>query len=101
MIDEGLLKIVRRPYFQTVQQVPIALRDPNLSVFGPEELQALDGAIEELRGKTATEVSSLSHQWFNWWDLLKAKETIDLAMALFRKPKAIPQEVQRQAAALV
>lgn len=43
------------------QQRLVALRDPDLSIFSGEEIALVDQVIEYLRGKTAKEVSELSH----------------------------------------
>lgn len=89
----GTLKREKHRFMGKTQDRPIALREPDTSVFTAEELAALDAAIAALRDKTATQVSAMSHKRFNWWDLLKLKETVDLRMALLRKPNRVPQEV--------
>jgi len=94
------LKRERRSFHGKLQHGPVALRQADTSVFTSSELAALDAAIEGLRGKTAAQASRLSHKRFNWWDILKLRETVDLRMALLRKPKNIPREVFERAAVL-
>ena len=48
------------------QQRLVALRDPDLSLFSGEEIALVDQVIEYLRGKSAKEVSELSHNRA-WW----------------------------------
>jgi uncharacterized phage-associated protein len=69
------LAIQKRTVYGREQQRPIALREPDLSAFSGEEIAMVEYAISQLWGKTAAEVSELSHA-FDGWKLAEEKETI-------------------------
>lgn len=49
-----------------VQQKPVHLSRPDLSVFSADEIAIVDEVIESLRGKSARQVSELSHEFIGW-----------------------------------
>jgi hypothetical protein len=59
----------------------VPLRQPNLSLFEPEELATIESVLEQLRGLTARDVSELSHEEPGW-QLTEAGETIPYVAAL-------------------
>ena len=61
--DEGFL---HRTGLGGRQKRLLALRDPILSVFAPEEIAMIDEIIWELKPYNATEVSGLSHLLVGW-----------------------------------
>ena len=66
--DTNQATIVVQPYFNGIQKriVPAEGRKPNLSIFNKGELILVDEVIDSLRGKSATEVSDLSHREPGW-----------------------------------
>jgi hypothetical protein len=59
-----------------VQNRLIALDQANLTVFSKDELQQVDAVIENLHGKTAAEVSQLSHEECLAWEIAEDGEDI-------------------------
>lgn len=48
------------------QQRTVALREPELSVFTPDEIALVDEMIERIRPLSAREISDISHDFFGW-----------------------------------
>jgi hypothetical protein len=57
----GLLAIKRVPQGDYEEQRPVALQDPVLTFFSPQDLQFLDRAIAVYWDKTGREASDISH----------------------------------------
>jgi len=87
--NEGALQIVERKFHGHTQRRPIALRPPNLKLFSPEEISLVEDVIRALRGKTAHDVSELSHK-FVGWQVAEEKEVIPYSVARIevREPTA-------------
>jgi hypothetical protein len=75
------------------QKRTLALREPILGKFSGEEIALVDRIIQNLWGKTASEVSDLSHR-FVGWHLAKLGETIPYSLALLTRRE--PTEKERQ-----
>ena len=71
---------------------PVALRPPKLEHFTPEELRLVDEVIEANRGKTATDVSDLSHE-FVGWQVARLGEVIPYGTAFLASPSLTEEEV--------
>jgi len=84
-------------YYGLVQKRTLALREPDLSIFRPEEIALVDGIILRWWGRTAKEISLASHQ-FVGWRAAKIGETIPYAAALIdeREPTKDERERGRQ-----
>ncbi|MFH1374878.1 MAG: Panacea domain-containing protein [bacterium] len=87
MVSDHELAIVPRQIFAKTQERPTNLRNANLSEFSADELSLVDSVIEELREKSAEEVSSLSHYYIGW-QLTQEGETIPYYSVHCRHPKA-------------
>jgi hypothetical protein len=87
MQEEQELAFQRIPYFNRIQNKPIALRGPDLKRFKPQEVSLIEGVIQKWNGKNATEISDQSHLFIGW-RVAKLKETIPYSTALigFRAP---------------
>jgi Antitoxin SocA-like, Panacea domain len=66
------------------QKRTLALREPILGKFTAEEIALVDRIIQNLWGKSATEVSDLSHRFIGW-HLAKLGETIPYGVALLTR----------------
>lgn len=97
MIADGDLSIKKTEYFGKKQKRPIACRAPKLDAFSQEELAIVDDYIERFWGKSAKEVSDLSHGFIGW-ELADLKEEIPYYMA-FSVPVGEPTEQERRYAA--
>ncbi len=86
-------------YFGKRQIKAVALRDPDLSLFSGQEIGLVDSIISEFWGKTAKQVSDLSHKFIGW-ALAEDGETIPYSAALigFKKPTNKDMEIGREMA---
>ena len=82
------------PYFGYIQQRPIALRSPNVSVFSAREMDLIHRTVERFWDKNATEISDQSHLFLGW-KVARNKETIPYATALVGRRPPTPQERKR------
>lgn len=71
------------------QKRPIALREPNLDLFTATEISMVDYVLSQLEGKSATQVSDLSHR-FEAWQMAEEGEEIPYQTAFIseRQPTA-------------
>ena len=74
-------------YYGRSQERPLALRVPNTKKFAPEEVKLVEDLVKEYWGKSAREMSSMSHR-FAGWALAEDRETIPYVTAMvgWRKP---------------
>ncbi len=77
LIASGTATIQLRPYFTRMQKTLVISpeRVPDTEIFDPGELQLVDEVMDFFRGKTAREVSDLSHREPGWI-LATDRETI-------------------------
>jgi hypothetical protein len=61
MIENKVLAIHRRKVFDLEQHRTVPLREPDLTSFSADDIAVVDEVIEILWGKTAEEVSEMSH----------------------------------------
>lgn len=91
LVEEGALVIKETDRDGYKQKKPIALREPDLSLFTAEEIDIVDRVIERLRDHTATDVSELSHQMIGW-ELAKFGQVIPLYTVFFKRREATPAD---------
>jgi hypothetical protein len=70
-----------RPFLGKTQKRPMALRAPELARFSASEISLVHTLIKQCWGKTAREMSDLSHR-FAGWKLAADKEAIPYNVAL-------------------
>ena len=92
MLDSGDIGVEFRPYFNGVQQRIVALRQPDVSVFSPEEVGIVDEAISALWNMSARKASDLSHGEIGWL-AARPKETIPYETA-WLSSDPLPQEAE-------
>jgi hypothetical protein len=68
-------------YFGHTQKKPIALRQPDLSVFTPQEIDLVHSMIQKFWNLGASEISDKSHLFLGW-KAARNKETIPYSTAL-------------------
>lgn len=66
MVEQGECAWAARDYCGRELRKLIPLREPDLSVFSPEEIDLVRQVIDELWELNATEVSDLSHRFVGW-----------------------------------
>jgi len=81
MEAEGTIAFAERDYHGYTQKQIFARRDANLQEFSADEIALVTELIEEYWGKTATQLSDLSHE-FRGWQLAEDGEDIPYEVAL-------------------
>ncbi len=74
MVSSGDVAMQKVSFFNKQQHRCVPLRDPDLSRFKGRDIALIDELIEGLWGKTASEVSELSHK--RAWRIAKDRESI-------------------------
>lgn len=93
--EDGSAKEVERDYHGTSQKRLFALRDVNLEMFSGLEIAAVDGIIRQFWGKTAKQVSEISHEDPGWY-AVEMGEEIPLEMAFVKEPE-VTDEIRERA----
>jgi len=91
MQASGDLAYKETEFFGHMQKKPIALRQPDVSVFSPEEIDIVHKTIQKYWNITATAIGDHSHLFIGW-RIARDKETIPYATALVSYRKPSPQE---------
>lgn len=88
--------LVEQPdqYYQFAQRKIVALRQPDLDGFTAKEIALVDSIIARWKGKTAREMSDLSHQ-FVGWRLARPDETIPYETVLIGHRRPTSGELKR------
>jgi hypothetical protein len=76
MVEHGDAVIVPVRVFNRTQQRLVPKREPNVSIFSPDELKLVDDVIEALCNTTADQTSELSHERSAGWKLVEDREEI-------------------------
>ncbi len=95
LIEEGGAQLRTETYLGKSQKRLIALRDPDLSAFTEDELKAVDEALTELHGRSATDVSHLSHEEVGY-RMVDEGQTIPYEAAYLR-PAVLTDAVRQHA----
>ena len=93
MIEEKTLAIQDRDHYGRTQKVPIALREPDLTLFSPQEIAVVTEVLIAFRKDNAKALSELSHR-FEGWKLAGDREVIPYEVTLVRFKK--PSEQDRE-----
>ena len=76
------------------QKVTLVQRPPDLSVFGPDELELVDAVLELFRGFDASTISAISHRVSAGWNLVDEGEEIPYETALISTSPAPPEALK-------
>jgi Protein of unknown function (DUF4065) len=89
MQDKDDLAFKQVPFFGHMQKKPLALRQPDVSVFTPQEVDLVHKLIQKYWNHTASSISENSHLFLGW-KVAKDREIIPYSTALVgtRKPTA-------------
>jgi hypothetical protein len=100
MVRDRELVVKVRDHLGYPQKRPIAIRPPDLSAFTGEEIAMVDYVLSLLEGKSAAEVSHLSHR-FKAWQLAEDGEEIPYYTAILSDGEPTPDDwdLARQLAA--
>ncbi len=67
LVSEGRITIEHRPYFQGVQKRPVVTGSgSDRALFSDDELSIVTSVVEYFRGKSARDVSDISHREPGW-----------------------------------
>ena len=100
LLDSDSAVEVEREYYGRSQKRLIALRPPDLSAFSGEEIAAVDVMIQQLWGKSAKEISDLSHDDLGW-RAVEDGHTIPLSMAFINTDGVVTEKMRQRAKQLV
>jgi uncharacterized phage-associated protein len=84
--DQGAAKEIEEDYFGYAQRKLVALREPDLSEFSAEEVASVLDMVRQFWGKTAKEVSDISHE-DPGWRAVEIGESIPLGLAFVARPE--------------
>lgn len=84
--DEGAAKEVEEDYFGYAQKKLVALREPDLTGFSAAEIESVMDMIRQFWGKSAKEVSDISHE-DPGWRAVEVGDTIPLELAFVTQPE--------------
>jgi hypothetical protein len=86
LIEDGAAELRHATVFGFAQQRLIALREPDMSQFSIDEVAIIDQVVDLLWGKSAIELSEMSHREMGW-RMVGDGETIPYESALLRLPR--------------
>lgn len=98
LVDAGAAEVVEETYLGYQQHRLRALRPADLSLFSDSEIRSVEQVLAELRGRSARDVSDLSHTELGW-QMVDDGETIPYEAAYLRPP-VVTRAVRQHAAAL-
>jgi hypothetical protein len=79
-------------FFDSDREITLALREPNVKLFTPDQLDLIYRVLDMCRAKDGTELSELTHR-FPGWKLAREKEVIPYSIALIGGRKPTPEEI--------
>lgn len=88
---QGACRWEDRTWFGLPLRKLVALREPELSLFTPDELEVAQAVIRELWELNATEVSDLSHR-FVGWQAADIGEEIPYGTVFVDEPRPLTEE---------
>ena len=91
MLDEGLLKIEKKPYFGTTIHKHYLQEVPDLSLLNTKELGVINEGIDKISDMSAKEVSAYSHGDMPWM-IAEDNEELDYEYVFYRDPEYTVRE---------
>lgn len=95
LTQTGEAVVVPATHYGFRQKRLIALRDPNLSLFSPNEIALIDWIIEQFKDHNAKEISELSHEQSFGWQAVDYGETIPYYTAVISTNPPPPSAMKR------
>ncbi|HLC06245.1 MAG TPA: Panacea domain-containing protein [Anaerolineales bacterium] len=93
MIEDGELAIQKRRIYQHEQHRTIPLREPVLDSFRPNDISVVDELIQVFWGRTAEEVSDLSHGAA--WEIAGDQENIPYQAAYLSNEGVTQDDIEK------
>ncbi len=100
LLRDGLAVLETRERGGHEQRVTVAMAEPDLRLFSPEEIAVVDRVLEELRSIGAVSVSELSHERSAGWNLVEEGEVIPYDTAFISMgdpPRELSEHAERLA----
>ena len=94
LIESGDAELVEEEFLGRPQHRLVIHRRADLSVFSDEEIETIEGVLDDLDGLTGTQVSALSHEEASWRHTSEG-ETIPYALALIPKEQLVTPTARR------
>lgn len=91
LVRDGVLAMREEDFYDKAQKRPIALQQPDVTVFSSKEIALVDSILERFRLANATQISAASHQFLGW-ELAEQGERIPYSVALLGHRELTPQE---------
>jgi len=86
MQKAGLIEEVKTEFYKHEMTKYLPLKEPDLTLLSAQELEFIDSELEKHSGKTASELSALSHKDIPWIGA-KNKEVLDYEAVFYRSPE--------------
>lgn len=93
MVEAGDIVVRSRIHFGRRQIRTISLRDADLSIFSGIDIAIVDHVIEQFWGKSAAEVSNISHG--PWWKACHDRESIPYEYAYLSDAPITVADIER------
>lgn len=93
--DHGAAKEIEEDYYGYARRKLVALREPDLSEITAEEVASVLDMVRQFWGKSAKEVSDISHE-DPGWRAVEIGETIPLQLAFVAQPE-VTDEIRERA----
>ena len=91
MLDEGLLKIEKKPYFRATIHKHYLQEVPDLSLLNTKELSVINNVIDKISGMSAKEVNEYPHGDMPWM-IAEDNEDLDYEYVFYRDPEYTVRE---------
>ena len=88
LIESGDAEMIEEDFLGRTQHRLVARRPADLTIFTSDELETIDGVLDDLVGMTGTQVSTLSHEEPAWKHTGDG-ETIPYELALVAKDQVV------------
>jgi hypothetical protein len=93
MLKRGEIQIRTKNFYGKPQRRPVPIDPPQIDTFTPEQVSLVDQIIRDNWGKTAREMSDMSHQFIGY-RITKIGDTIPYGAALIVKPEVTPALIE-------
>ncbi len=93
MLRDNDIKFASRDFYGYEQQRIIPIREPDLSIFTPQEIDLVNRVVDEFKETNGTQISEKSHL-FAGWKYAEFNEKIPYEVALVGHRDLTPEEIE-------
>ncbi|MFL5515987.1 MAG: Panacea domain-containing protein [Gemmatimonadales bacterium] len=90
---KGALRVESRKHGDYTQRRAVPIREPDMQLFSADEVRLIDQVIAENRGRSARDVSALSHEFLGW-QVAARGERIPYGTAFLSAPTVTAEDVR-------